>query len=331
MENLFRQIISEAFSITTTGCNDFSWELLKGDASQRKYYRVEFDKKRFIFCMDPHLKIQTSNELPQNQIFQILLENDINVPKIYYISDEFNCVIQEDLGNVHLIQYVAKKYEKNKELLNYSQLLNMLQKFNKLSPTYYNLKINTPFNVEKFLDEFNLSMRWFVQEFKNCKYPAWVEEQLLLIIDELCSMPQVFLHRDFHSKNIMVTNCDGEDQFSMIDYQDARLGPYLYDYVSILDDFYFEIHPENKQKLLDKIWKDNYLQVSESQFFYDYNLCLIQRSIKALGTFSFQYKVHNKLDYLPHIGFTLEKCKMALLKNPKYQKFTQWFLEVAYA
>ena len=128
----------------------------------------------------------------------------------------------------------------------------------------------------------------------------------------------VLTHRDFHSRNIMVK----EKEFIMIDFQDARMGIPQYDLVSLLEDSYYDIMEENKKALIQYYFDSLSCEIHEQGnflTFYDlYKDMLLQRAIKAIGSFSYIYELRKDVRYIKYIGHTLEKIRKTMMDDERY-------------
>jgi len=128
------------------------------------------------------------------------------------------------------------------------------------------------------------------------------------LIKNAIEQPQVFVHRDYHSRNLMLTK---DQQLGIIDYQDAVLGPITYDLVSLLRDCYIawpnETISELTQYFYNKnIKNNNEITVDYERFIKWFDLMGIQRHLKAIGIFSRLNHRDKKPNYLQDIPRTLD-------------------------
>jgi aminoglycoside/choline kinase family phosphotransferase len=119
---------------------------------------------------------------------------------------------------------------------------------------------------------------------------------------ELAGIARVLAHRDFHAANLMLA--DGE--LKIIDHQDARLGAASYDLVSLLLDRVTilptpEWLAEKRRFFLSEREKLGLEKIAENDFAYEFRLQTIQRCLKAIGTFSYQSAVREKIYFIPFI------------------------------
>ncbi len=136
----------------------------------------------------------------------------------------------------------------------------------------------------------------------------WLNETLKLIKDVVLSQPQgYFVHRDFHSRNIMFKR----GRVSVIDYQDARVGAITYDLVSLLKDVYVKFDRDMMIELAleFKALKSELRDVSDDEFIRWFDFTGIQRHIKILGIFARLKLRDNKPAYINDIPLTLKYIK----------------------
>jgi aminoglycoside/choline kinase family phosphotransferase len=147
----------------------------------------------------------------------------------------------------------------------------------------------------------------------------------------LASQKMVITHRDFHSRNIMVKG----DEYTFIDFQDARWGIPQYDLVSLLEDCYYDLKEENRQKLkryyYDHLDPAIHGQKSYEEFELYYQDMLIQRVFKAVGSFCYIYNWRKDDRYLKYIGFAMEKIRKVMMNNPRYLDLKQRLFQHYYA
>lgn len=155
-------------------------------------------------------------------------------------------------------------------------------------------------------------------------------ERSFTFLSEQCrSQEQVAMHRDFHSRNLMVLPEDSTDVSNMmlgvLDYQDMVLGPIGYDVASLLYDCYTQLNPEHLEQLLSDCY-DNYrlnglLQdVSLEDFARQVKICAIQRHIKVLGIFNRLHLRDGKAGYLQYLPDVLSYVERNCADIPELQE-----------
>jgi aminoglycoside/choline kinase family phosphotransferase len=275
---------------------------IKGDASGREYFRVNANGDLKILCKDPDLK-DHSNMFLQTQ--RALKDQQFLVPEIYEIDLDTQSFLQEDLGDVSFLVHVESKNEAQQKEA-YVKALEIAKSFLEFPSEKYSSLASTQlkFDKEKYLFEQEMTFKFFIERYLNISDPkekTIVESFYKRMTEKLLKMKTAMVHRDFHSRNLMIKN----EKIYVIDFQDMRLGPYLYDVVSLLEDCYFSIEEELKNEL--KNHAKSFLNIEN--FELEYQVVKAQRLLKALGTFTNQYYEKNKNDYLPYIASTIENLK----------------------
>lgn len=280
---------------------------LTGDASPRQYWRLP--KGLGIFCYDPNSE-SLSNFI---EIQSYLDSNNIFVPEIIASSKEQKCLWLSDLGNQTLLLEISQASEEH-EYHTYRKLIDIILKLQTEGSHIPPIVKQRSFDREKYLFEINMTLEYFCLNMLklNQNQVSNILTDFKGIIDKLISHPQVFTHRDFHSRNIMLC----EEKLFVIDFQDARMGIPHYDLVSLLEDCYVDISGMNKQKLISYYWerrnKDNFHYTDKETFMEFYDLMLLQRVFKAIGSFNYIYQQRGDIRYLKYIGFAMEKIRRSL-------------------
>ena len=180
------------------------------------------------------------------------------------------------------------------------------------------------FDHTKLMQEVDFSLKFFCDHFLQAKLGPKEREVIRSALDNICQKleheTRVFTHRDYHSRNIMARG----SEMAIIDFQDAMMGIPQYDLVSLLDDCYYELNQDNYQHLKNFYWenslKNSGHQESFDEFNYLYDLMAIQRTLKAIGSFSYIVTLRNDQRYIKYIGYSFEKLKRLLIKYPKFNK-----------
>jgi aminoglycoside/choline kinase family phosphotransferase len=222
----------------------------------------------------------------------------VNVPKIYEQDLERGYLIIEDFGNTHFLSQLTQ--ENFKTL--YKKAIDTIVKMQKADAK------GLPLYDKAFLHfEMDLMREWYLEKKLGISLTQaesqTLESALNTISDTVLMQPQnIFVHRDYHSRNIMVKE-DGE--LGIIDYQDAMNGALTYDLVSLLKDCYITFDREAILELVlyfrDQVAPD----VSDDEFIKWFDFMGMQRHIKVLGIFSRLHLRDGKEGYLKDIPLTL--------------------------
>ncbi|SFV51906.1 COG3178: Predicted phosphotransferase related to Ser/Thr protein kinases [hydrothermal vent metagenome] len=285
------------------GHNEYKFEVVSDDASYRKYYRLLLPEGKTFIIMDSSMQVESI--YPFIDVSVRLLKAKVQIPRVYSQNLEHGYLLIEDLGDIHLADILNKQSHK----LLYMKCIHEILKMQDADTSGLEL-----YDEEFLMFEMELMQKWYLDQH------LWVtldeQEQksldsvLELIKDEVLSQPQgYFVHRDFHSRNIMFA---GRGKVSVIDYQDARVGAITYDLVSLLKDVYIKC---DREKMIDLVLEFKELKggilknVSDEQFIRWFDFMGIQRHIKILGIFARLKIRDNKPLYVEDIPLTLEYIK----------------------
>ena len=138
---------------------------------------------------------------------------------------------------------------------------------------------------------------------------------------------QVVVHRDFHSRNLMVLP---DESLGMIDFQDAVQGPITYDLVSLVRDCYISWSPEQVDDWI-AVYRQMAMRsgllgnISESDFLQDVDWMGLQRHIKVLGIFARLHLRDGKSAYLDDLPLVITYTLSVASQYPEFEPFCAWF------
>ncbi|MCW8839249.1 MAG: phosphotransferase [Thiovulaceae bacterium] len=273
---------------------DYQIEVASADASFRRYFRISKDEQSFI-VMDSSREKESLK--PFVNVTKKLLEVDVDAPKIYLENQKEGFLILEDFGSIDLLTSLNEDNFKKYYKIAIDEIVKM-----------QNADVNNlPLYDEKFLKfEMSLMKEWFLDKYiEDENYDSqMIEKTLDIIAKEVLLQPQgYFVHRDFHSRNIMLR---AEDKLGIIDYQDAMNGSITYDLVSLLRDLYIKFDSKDIEELAlyfrDLIGCD----ASDEEFMRWFDFMGMQRHIKVLGIFARLYLRDGKDGYLKDLPLTLQ-------------------------
>ncbi|MEO1938517.1 MAG: phosphotransferase [Sulfurimonas sp.] len=292
---------------------DYEISIASADASFRKYYRLTQGNKSLL-VMDASLEKESLT--PFLDVTKRLAHAAVNVPKIYEKNLEKGYLVIEDFGNTHLLSQLTQA--NFKEL--YKKAIDEIVKMQKADAK------GLPLYDKSFLHfEMDLMREWYLEKKLGISLTQTeaetLEETLDVISETVLTQPQnIFVHRDYHSRNIMVKE-DGE--LGIIDYQDAMSGSLTYDLVSLLKDCYIAFEREDILELVlyfrDKIAPE----VNNDEFIKWFDFMGMQRHIKVLGIFSRLHLRDGKDGYLKDIPLTLHYTLDAAQKYDETQELAK--------
>jgi aminoglycoside/choline kinase family phosphotransferase len=281
--------------LATTPYKEYALTIASADASFRQYFRLTKGDKT-VLLMDSSLE---KNSLPS--FFSVtakLLNAGVHAPKIYEQNLEEGFLILEDFGNTHYLNVLNQ--ENYKEL--YTNAMDEILKMQNADASAL------PLYDKAFLHfEMDLMQEWYLQKKLGFTLDETqqktLSEALNAISEVVLSQPQdVFVHRDYHSRNIMIQS-DGN--IGVIDYQDAMCGAITYDLVSLLKDCYIAYNREEVEELVLLFRDKKGINADDAEFIKWFDFMGLQRHIKVLGVFSRLHLRDGKEGYLKDIPLTL--------------------------
>ena len=293
--------------------------LLKGDASDRKYYRATYllktspDRLRSIVIMQ---LARLEPEPNFNCIQKFLKKMDIPVPDILRFDAERGLIFLVDCGDTHLVDKIEA--EPKNIVYWYQKAIEIIVAFHTRATE--NLTPDCPaknlfFDEEKLMWEMDFMLEHYVHGIlKNVlsfNEKNKTREALGTLCKALSDENRVFTHRDYHSRNIMIHN----DKLKVIDFQDARMGPCQYDLVSLLKDSYIVIEESVRKELLEyyiECMQRYGREIKRDPFYKIFDWMSVQRNLKAIGTFAYQSKILGNDRYLQYVEPTLEYVRKTL-------------------
>ncbi len=285
------------------------------DASFRSYYRLNNNNDSYI-VMDSSL--QRESLLPFVDMTERLAKSGVRVPKIYAQNMQEGFLLLEDLGNRHLLQVLSKESYQEYYTKAIDEIIKMQTADIENLPLY---------DAEFLRFEMELMQEWYLGKYLGKSLEDREKQVISDTIDQVAeivlSQPQgVFVHRDFHSRNIMFTE---QDEVAVIDYQDARVGAITYDLVSLLRDCYIAFDPKEIEKLALAFRDKKGLDIDDATFIRWFDFMGLQRHIKVLGIFARLSLRDGKDDYLDDIPQTLKYVKEVSAKYEEMRPLLDLF------
>lgn len=288
----------------------FQLHTMQGDASFRRYFRVQVDNDSYIAMDAPP---ERENCLPFVAIAKALRSMGLHTPAIIASDLSQGFLLISDFGDA---LYLKELNSINAEML-YGRALDALA----ILQTCRQAEGWTlsPFTATFMRQELELYKEWFLQKHLKVTLTPQADAQLATAFDFLAqssaNQPHVFMHRDYHSANLMVLP---NEQVGILDFQDAFIGPVTYDLVSLLRDCYIDWPDALVIKLvLQYKEKLNLAKVSNEEFLRWFDLMGLQRHLKALLTFSRKFHRDNNPNYLQHIPRTLDYIATVSARYPE--------------
>jgi len=287
------------------------------DASFRRYFRVSHDGQSHIVMDAPPEKENCQTFI---NTAELLSRTGVNVPHILHENIKQGFLYLTDLGNK---TYLPELNEQSAASLytDAMQALISIQKYQDADLPCYDYAL--------LIQEMELYREWYIEQ--HLKQQISVNEHVILdemfdfLAQEALSQPVVIVHRDYHSRNLMLN----QPNPGILDFQDAVLGPVSYDLVSLLRDCYIQ-WPE---KQVDAWVKQYYMlaqqndilssAISEATFVRWFDLMGLQRHLKVAGIFSRLNYRDGKSGYLNDIPLTMCYIKQVAQRYPELSDFNR--------
>jgi hypothetical protein len=274
------------------------------DASFRRYFRIASSHPQYPSLIVMDAPPDKEPVLPFIQVANLLKDAGLHVPLILEECQEKGFLLLSDLGSK---TYLSVLSPSNVKALyqDASQALVKMQLASRegVLPPYDDA------TLQRELDIFN---EWYLKRHHQYALSDDERNQLheifQLIKESNLAQSQVYVHRDFHSRNLM--HCSSNNP-GVLDFQDALYGPITYDIVSLLRDAYIEWTEEEVLDFLIEYWdmaRASGLKVPSdfADFYRDFEWMGLQRHLKVLGIFARLYHRDGKANYLNDIPLVLK-------------------------
>ena len=253
------------------------------DASFRRYFRVQLRDASYIAMDAPPDKEACG---PFVAIAAGFAARGVNVPRVFNSDLRQGFLLLTDFGAIH---YLSVLDDRNVDRLYRDAIRALIDLQTPRADDHLSLP---PYDRELLLREMGLFGEWYVGSHLayslNRKESDLLARSFETLAQSALEQPKVWVHRDYHSRNLMVVP---ERNPGILDFQDAVVGPFTYDLVSLLRDCYVR-WPEDRVWA----WTEEYRrgtevrhvnsEVSDSQFRRWFDLMGAQRHLKAIGIFA---------------------------------------------
>jgi N-acetylmuramate 1-kinase len=297
--------------------------LLAGDASFRRYFRIRQGNQSFIAMDAPPPR---ENCTPFITIAEQLAKHSLKTPTIYAADLTQGFLLLEDFGDVTLLQafqqgHSSDLYEPTLDTLFLLQSCHDLQ-----LPIFAAAWMN---------QEWSWHQEWFLNKLLHLPpLPKAVDDNYAQLVASALSQPQVFMHRDYHSANLMlIKKDDGQYDIGILDFQDAFKGPLTYDLVSLLRDCYIDWPAEQVENLalsyLHRFQQTGQFKAIDAQVFIRwFDWMGLQRHLKALLTFARKKVRDHDARYLAFIPRTLNYVVQVSAKYPELNALRDYYANI---
>ena len=317
-----------------------------GDASFRSYYRITAPQSttgRSLILMDAPPNKENSHSFIS--LAKAWHQQGIKVPQVLAYDLTLGVALLEDFGDTQLMQCIQTHPTQTDAI--YRQALKQLMAIQQLPS---NLSCEHPlphYSAALLAQELALFDDWFVTgllkiapETLPTSWPKFKQQLIASALEQ----PQVSVHRDYHSRNLMVLDTDTltANPLGIIDFQDAVYGPCTYDAVSLIRDCYIDWPVATQQAWLAYFYQlycqeaaasnseasNSKTPVSLKEFQRWFDWMGMQRHIKVAGIFARLWLRDNKAGYLQDIPLTLQHLLSTIKAYPELNAIQHWLTDV---
>ena len=295
-------------------------EKISGDASFRRYFRFPGLSRKRIFVDAPPEHEDNASFL---KVSAALIDAGLNAPRVFSANLEYGYLMIADLGDELYLQRINRQPQNAQRLYaDAVQAIIRMQKVRCDLPIYDETKLQS---------EMNLFHEWFlVQQLRldlSANLKSLLDTVHRLLIDNALQQPVYFVHRDYHSRNLMVVS---DNSPGIIDFQDAVKGPITYDMVSLFKDCYYRF---DRKVVEEAVSNFHVSQVAAGRLSVDvpilrwFDLMGAQRHLKCAGIFSRLNLRDRKTRYLADIPLVVDYLVEVSRLYPELADFGVWLEE----
>ena len=301
--------------LDATAWSNAACEPLTGDASARKYFRLQKDKQSAVL-MDASSVLESV--APFIQISQHLHQLGFSVPAILARSDGKGLLLLEDFGDATFIRLLDNPCEPEKLYTLATDVLIALHQHPQAIP-----KGLRAYHPEKMLEDIGLFLEWrtpTISETGKAEFKAVWRDVLPLAHQ----VPSSLLLRDYHVANLMLLpEREGIRQAGLLDFQDAYQGPITYDLMSLLEDARRDVPEELGEKMLAR-YLARFPALDRKAFETSMAILAALRHTRVLAIFERLSQHEGKHDYKKLHSPRVERLLQRALRHPMLAGVKQW-------
>ncbi len=306
----------------TRGDSNLAVEPMPGGASTRKYFRVRSGDRAMVAMFVPEGgkpeeigKHHVEERWPFLEVRELLESRGIDVPRVYGEDTPAGWLLLEDLGDDTLANYLLREPEQKRAI--YTRAVTDLARAQRaLDP----LPVESIVRTRAFDEDL---LRWEIDHFREWGLEArghvlTTEDRNTFdaiaarLATRIAGWPKGFVHRDYQSRNLMVREGGA---LAWIDFQDALLGPRIYDMVALLNDSYQTFDRAFVEERLSEYAESTGMSQAEKDALgVEFDLMTVQRKLKDAGRFVFIDRVKGNSAFLKFVVPTVAKVASSLAR-----------------
>lgn len=301
--------------------SDFQRVPLAFDASLRRYERIQLQNDQTYILMDASL--DKSSVIPFIKMDKILVEQGYSAPKIIAEEISEGLLLLEDLGTDTYAK-VLKNCDVHQEKMLYKNAIDVLVDIHKSS-----VQIDVPpYDMSKLIKEAVLLVDHYITTIMGCEVSREAREDYIEIwkdiLQHLNYKSETLVLRDYHVDNLLyLSSRKGFAKVGLLDFQDAVIGSYAYDVVSLLEDARRDVPHDLIGKMIG-YYLESVPSINKNLFLKDYTILGVQRSCKILGIFARKVEQDNDARYLQHLPRVISYIDRSI-NHPIMDRLRDWF------
>jgi len=294
---------------------------LAGDASFRRYYRLD-DGTRRVVLMDAPPPVEDVR--PYVAVADILRGLGLSAPQIYAEDSARGFLLIEDFGDDSYTRLLTRGAD---EATLYALAIDTLIALH-LAVAAEGLPALPPYDDERLLTEAALLVDWYAPSVLGTALPAAAREDYLARWRDVLPQAMVpggtLVLRDYHVDNLMLLpGRSGVEGCGLLDFQDAVLGPASYDLVSLLEDARRDV-PSALGAAMTERYLAAFPGLDRAMFERSAAILAVQRNCKILGIFTRLWRRDGKPGYLTHIGRVWRLIEADMRREPVLAPIADW-------
>ena len=289
-------------------------ETLRPEASFREFYRVHRGSSSHVAMFAPPEKEDPERFVRLARLFK---NAGVPAPQIHASDLGRGFVLMEDFGPRHFLD-LYRNGQADEAL---DRGISMLQVLQRMDPT-----VVPPYTAIRLSDELDIFRTWLIEGLLQMNVPAYWSAVCAQLIEDLDAQPAGVVHRDYHCKNLLITEAGN---LGIVDFQDALAGPVLYDLASLLRDCYWRFDEPTIRRWLTRYVEDSGWHLEDP--WNQLNRTALQRQLKAVGIFSRLYLRDSKSSHLRYIIPVLDHAAFLARESTSQAGFGDWLDSVQVA
>jgi aminoglycoside/choline kinase family phosphotransferase len=338
-------VVRLAAECLNSSVDEISVERVTGDASVREYFRARANDASVIIAVypspfdeterasarlarfeadSPLARLTFANDpCAHIEVTSLFLEAGLPVPALVAVSGADCAVFIEDVGDTRLQDWLnGRSRAETTDAYNRAiELVVQIQGATETAIRADSICSRLAFDEAKLRWELGFFFANYFNKHLRVKLdPATanaVQQDFKVMCFELAARPRVLTHRDYHARNLMM---HGGKMF-VIDHQDARMGPASYDVASLAGDPYAALDSDLADGLVEQFIELKTRSEAPiddvNAFRNEFELMMVQRMLKALGTYASQAAAGNTV-YVPYINPALDRALAAMKKLGRF-------------